>query len=114
MQQATLEWLVLDRVLVVNCSYGSQQDRAGIEYRRDLREQVAKQNTAVSSHWGNKTLEQLPKLKVFRSEQNCKCYKGLALFSDTSINNLFSEIDRAFDISRKKAMLIEDMRKRRP
>lgn len=103
-----------NKSVVISCAYGQEQDRAAIERRREAQERDAKQNTAVSSHWGNKTLQAIPKLSVFRSENNCKAYKGFTLFSDESVNDLFCRIDNLLNIKRKQAMRVQEMWQGRP
>lgn len=94
------DWkLKADVIVNINCVctrvsafFGNIEGRARIEARRDVVERVRKKNTSQSSHWGNKTLNDMPTYEIARTDKSTQFINGLRVFDKASINTLLNQI----------------------
>lgn len=76
----------------VSAFFGEAQGRKAIEDRREEIEMIRKKNTLQSSHWGNKTLADMPVFEIARTDQNTQQVNGLRFFDKASINTLLRQM----------------------
>jgi len=90
--KADLIVIINGRALRVSAFFGDQNERAGIEARRDTVERDRKQNTMESAHWNNSELATMPVFEIARTKDQVQVVNGVRIFSLESINLLLDSI----------------------
>lgn len=92
----------------------NEEDRAKVDAQRDRQERDMKRNTAVSSHWNNRTYEMLATVRVSRSAELPLVRRGFKLFSVEAMERLLKDVDAALGGPRHHAMDLQSMLVYRP